>query len=311
MKKCCVIMSTYNGEKYVAHQIDSILNQDGVLVDIYIRDDGSKDSTVEIINGYCLKNDNVHLIIGNNVGVTESFRLASEYVIVHSGSCDYYSFSDQDDEWLPNKLLSAITIIDDAIHDGNSNRPILYYSNLKVSDERLHYLYDRFPPHYVNNTKKQIMSEICTLGCTCVFNECLLREFIKTGRSFIPHDAWITMIAAFLGSTIYDENSYILYRQHGMNQSGAVKRGLSMYLSKVKRIPHIFDSSGDYEGMAREMLNNYQSKLQDDDICLLRTVAEYRCNYKFRLRLFFTNYIDSGHTWKEIARRIRIICNRL
>lgn len=73
--------------------------------------------------------------------------------------------------------------------------------------------------------KKQILSEICVLGCTCVFNEKLLKEYVRTNLNHrIPHDAWIAVLATFLGNIIYDENAYILYRQHGNNQSGSIKK---------------------------------------------------------------------------------------
>ena len=310
MKKCCVIMSSYNGEKYISHQLKSILAQQNVVVEIYVRDDGSTDKTVDIINDFVDRYTNIHFIQGKNIGVIESFRLAAEHAYKHALPYEFYAFADQDDEWLPDKLYSAINKIESEIED--TSIPILYYSNLKVSDSELNYLYERFTDGYVSNTKKQIVSEICTLGCTCVFNYALLSEYVRTNLNHrIPHDAWVTVLAAFLGRTIYDNNSYILYRQHGNNQSGSVKKGLLMYLSKLKRFKHMFDVDGDYEAMAKEMLINYRNILNDDDIEILETISEYRTNLKYRIRLIFTNYISSGHAWKEVARRVRIICNRL
>ena len=303
-------MSSYNGENYISHQIDSILSQSDVEVEIFIRDDGSKDKTVAIIKNYIKEHNNVHFIQGENVGVIESFRLIAEYVYLNFSPCEFYAFADQDDEWLPNKLSAAINKLYGKITDWN--KPVLYYSNLKVADNNLKYLYDRFPENYVLNTKKQIMSEICTLGCTCVFNYALLQEYIKTNlKHRIPHDAWVTVLAAFLGEIIYDNEAFILYRQHGNNQSGSVKKGLSMYWDKLKHFKHIFDMDGDYEAIAKEMLDNYNEALDDNDLAVLKTIAEYRNNIKFRFKLMFTKYINSGHIWKEIARRIRIICNRL
>lgn len=310
MKNCCVIMSSYNGEKYISHQLDTIINQSDVTVDIFVRDDGSNDRTVSIVEQYCQKCNNVHLIKGINVGVIESFRVCSAYVLENKKRYDYYCFADQDDEWLPQKLLSAIKKIEESNKD--ELLPILYYSNLKVSDNNLNYLYDRFDKNYVLNTKKQILSEICVLGCTCVFNEKLLKEYVRTNLNHrIPHDAWIAVLATFLGNIIYDENVYILYRQHGNNQSGSIKKGVSMYWNKLNRFKHLFDMDGDYEAIAREMINNYENRLNESDKEMLKTIADYRINLKYRFKLLFTGYISSGHIWKEASRRIRIICNRL
>lgn len=310
MEKCCVLMSTYNGEKYISHQLDSILSQKNIDIDIYIRDDGSKDSTNLIISHYMYYYKNVHLIQGENVGVIESFRLVAEYVFNKCPRYEYYAFADQDDEWLPLKLSNAIIKIRDI--SISNEKPILYYSNLKVVDSDLNYLYDRFTKGYISNTKKQIMSEICVLGCTCVFNYCLLQEYVKTNlNQRIPHDAWIAVLATFLGVIIYDDNSYILYRQHGNNQSGSVKKGLPMYWGKIKRFKKIFDMDGDYESIAKEMLANYYNVLDKDDLNILSTISDYRNNFIYRFKLLFTGYISSGHLFKEITRRIRIIFNRL
>lgn len=310
MKHCCIIMSTYNGEKYIAHQLESILKQIDVIVDIFIRDDGSNDSTVSIIKEYCKKNNNIHIIEGNNVGVIESFRLISLYVLELRKTYDYYSFSDQDDVWHPEKLKSAIKFIES--RQTNKFRPVLYYSNLKVTDNELHYLFDRFPKGYVLNSKRQMMSEICVLGCTCVFNSNLLKEYVVTNLNHrIPHDAWIAVLAMFLGDIFYDENGYIFYRQHEKNQSGNVKKGIAMYWAKLKRFRKIFDMDGDYEAIAKEMLNNYTDIMSESDMKMMRTVALYRSKPIYKAKLLFTPYISSGHFCKEVSRRIRIVCNRL
>ena len=91
MKKVQVLLSTYNGEKYLKEQLDSIIAQKGVDVHILARDDGSKDDTIKILEGY----ENIDIIKGSNIGVCKSFF----ELINKSGEYDYYSFADQDDVW--------------------------------------------------------------------------------------------------------------------------------------------------------------------------------------------------------------------
>ena len=88
-----VIMSTYNGEKYIREQIDSILSQQGVDVDLFIRDDGSKDDTVKIIREYETAHNNVHAEVGNNLGFRQSFIQE----LIHVKGYKFYAFSDQDE----------------------------------------------------------------------------------------------------------------------------------------------------------------------------------------------------------------------
>lgn len=89
-KSVQVVMSTYNGEKYLKEQIDSILSQEGVDVRLYIRDDGSSDRTTDILASY-QEHKNVKIEKGNNLGFAKSFLTALD----ECDEADYYAFSDQ------------------------------------------------------------------------------------------------------------------------------------------------------------------------------------------------------------------------
>lgn len=102
-KSVQVVMSTYNGEKYLKEQIDSILSQEGVDVRLYIRDDGSSDRTTDILASY-QEHKNVKIEKGNNLGFAKSFLTALD----ECDEADYYAFSDQDDVWEKDKLSTAM-----------------------------------------------------------------------------------------------------------------------------------------------------------------------------------------------------------
>ena len=93
-KKVNVLLSAYNGEKYIREQIESILEQSYKNIEIYVRDDGSKDGTLTILKEY-EERGLIHLEAGKNVGFVKSF----EWLIANGGEADYYAFSDQDDFW--------------------------------------------------------------------------------------------------------------------------------------------------------------------------------------------------------------------
>ena len=99
-----VCMATYNGCRFIREQIDSILNQTGVEVELFIRDDGSKDNTVKILEEYEQKHNNVHVDTGINLGFRQSFIQALLSVMGY----EYYSFSDQDDYWEKEKLYQVL-----------------------------------------------------------------------------------------------------------------------------------------------------------------------------------------------------------
>ena len=103
-----VVLSSYNGEKYIIKQIDSILNQTYRNIHLFIRDDGSSDNTAALIRSF--ENDErITCIYGENRGVIKSFYEATK---VASRSSEYIAFSDQDDYWLPNKIERAVNLLE-------------------------------------------------------------------------------------------------------------------------------------------------------------------------------------------------------
>ena len=114
-----VLMSTYNGERFLEEQLDSILSQEGVDVSLLVRDDGSKDNTCQLLSDYASRNQNIKMKACENVGFVKSF---SALVNIDA---DYYAFADQDDIWMPNKLATACAVL--ATKD--NSKPNLFTSN--------------------------------------------------------------------------------------------------------------------------------------------------------------------------------------
>lgn len=210
-KKVEVLMSTYNGERFLKEQIDSILNQEGVEISLMIRDDGSTDKTINIIDEIVKQNSNVSMYRGENLGPARSFM----DLIYNSNEADYYAFADQDDVWDSKKIISAINKM-----DGKENEPTLYISALQVVDENLNDI--EFRKVEGNFCLEGEMVKNFATGCTQVFNNKLRNILKKYKPNFIVmHDSWITRVCyAVEGKVIIDENSYIKYRQHEKNLIG-------------------------------------------------------------------------------------------
>lgn len=206
----CVMMSTYNGQRYLKEQIDSILAQEHTKISLYIRDDGSSDKTIPIIKEYMEKHDNIHLITGENLGYAKSFWTLIKEV---PESFEYYALSDQDDVWEPKKLAAAIYRLyqcDDTYK--------LYASALKVADDNLKVQYTNdFPKLKI--TLGSALTRPRLSGCTFVFNSTLLgllrkMDLCKTDIT-LSHDVAIYLATlACGGRVLYSKNSYILLRRH-------------------------------------------------------------------------------------------------
>ena len=257
MFKVAVLLSSYNGEKYIEEQIQSILNQKNVEVELYIRDDGSTDKTIFIIKKLMKENLNIHLICEKNVGYEESFMKLIYEIVPET---DYYAFSDQDDVWLEEKLFVAIKKI------CKQSAPAMYYSHLCEVDECLKNLKKErkkeLPP-----SKVQALFGPFARGCTIVFNEQMMK-ILKKGRvkKKTSHDFWVGLVATYLGNVVYDETPYILYRKH---ENTVTHR--TCYLKKIKGLL----SGKVCNNYAIQLLQAYSDMLDDETICCLEKIANY------------------------------------
>lgn len=255
MKEVQVLLSSYNGEKYIREQIDSILAQNDVAVKLLVRDDGSSDGTVNVLNQYKEAHDNIRVILGENLGVIGSFFK----LIEEAEEADYTAFADQDDVWLPGKLFRAVS----ALKEQQTEEPLVYCSAKQLVDEQLHPLpagiqYNSVKPVFGN----ALVENMCT-GCTCVINKEMLRLLKGRIPEFtVMHDFWIYLVGSCFGRVIYDEESHILYRQHKGNELGAAS---SQWENYRRRIKNFKKHRGQLTRQAGELLKLYGKELSGDN----------------------------------------------
>ena len=219
MKTINVLMTTYNGEKYLKEQIDSIFAQDCITkgladVQLIIRDDGSEDETTNMIHDLIrFYNDKITLIKGENIGVIKGFFT----LLKECPRADYYAFADQDDVWMKDKLSRAIESIDSF----SNKMPYLYSSSVTLVDENLEPIKSEIDRSNVRASFENAMVENVVYGCTAVFNDLLRDIVIKEFPNYTyMHDWWIYLTATAFGRHYYDETSSIYYRQHEGNAVG-------------------------------------------------------------------------------------------
>lgn len=301
-----VLMSTYNGEKFLREQIDSVLSQQEVEVKIIIRDDGSCDGTLKILNEYAEKQANIIILKGKNCGAEMSFHFLCQYA-KDNAKADFYAFCDQDDVWLPRKLKVAV----DKLQSFEVSRPNLYFSNLRMVDEDLRVLRDLFADGEVVVSKHMALLQIFTYGCTCVFNRIALDYYCMASFSNeIQHDNWIYVLAMYLGNVYYDNDSYIFYRQHGSNLSGEKDTGIKLAIRRVQRA--IKGNWGhDFELYSSTLLNYYSDLLLPDDKAYVQKIACYRRSFSDKTHLLFSDEYVTGHWSKDVLIKIRILLNHL
>ncbi|MBP3039373.1 glycosyltransferase family 2 protein [Bacillaceae bacterium Marseille-Q3522] len=215
MKKVQILMSTYNGENYVREQIDSLLKQDYQEVEILIRDDGSKDGTVSILDEYSRQYQQITIVKGANKGVIASFF---ELVALADEAAGFYAFCDQDDVWKQEKVSRAVSLLEKE----NPAVPLLYFSRLDLVDENLHFLKKSQIPPAGPGFDNALIQNIAT-GCTIVINNAMLqlcKAHMPDEKKVTMHDGWFYLLGTALGKVIYDDQSFLLYRQHSSNVLG-------------------------------------------------------------------------------------------
>lgn len=300
----CVLISTYNGNKYIQEQMDSLQSQVGVNLKIVIRDDGSTDDTLSVIGEYANKYHNITIISEPNCGVEESFNRLCKYALNHV-KADYYAFCDQDDVWDDDKLKLAI----EQLANFSNDKPNLYFSNLRKVDENLNFIGDLYRDNEVFTDRSKTLVQIFTYGCTCVFNRTALEYYCRKDQQNTFHDNWIYCICSYLGNVIYDQAGHIQYRQHGNNLSGQHSSGLSLLISRLTR-PFKGNLGHDFEIMANQLLQ-FENEIRPDDLPLIKKISSYRDNLTSKLSLLLSRNYKTGHLFKDLCIKFRILSNSL
>ncbi len=276
MDKIIILMSTYNGGKYLEEQIDSILNQEGDFnLDIIVRDDGSSDNTVNILDDYQSKGK-LTWYKGENLRPAKSFMT----LLYNAPKADYYAFADQDDVWVSDKIKQALKTL------SNEKSPALYFTNAELVDENLVSLNNNVFKKHPCITLYDLSCGACVMGCTSVYNNAIV-DIIKKNSfpKFVTmHDIYMARVCLAVGGKIYyDEKSSIKYRQHINNVIG-VKTGIK---SKAKeKIKNIFIKDKiSIADQAKIILNIYDEYISDKNKIWLRKISGYKNTIFSRLSL--------------------------
>lgn len=231
-KRIAVLLSAYNGEHYIEKQIESILNQEGIdSLTIIVRNDGSKDNTRRVLENLQAEHKNIEVIDGVNKGLVASFLELLKYA--YEKEYDYYSFSDQDDYWLPEKLSVALKELEG--HD----EPCMYSACSKIVDD------DLVESGSVTQTKlrditfyNSAIQNFCP-GHNQVLNHAMTGMVVsktKYSPNIYSQDMWITTVASVTGNIIFDNTPHTLYRQHANNQLSFGKSKVEWVKDHIKRL---------------------------------------------------------------------------
>ena len=206
IEKVSVAMATYNGEKYIKEQIETILQNLQENDELVISDDNSYDNTINIIKSF--NDKRIKLIAGPQKGLKQNFNNA-----IKNTTGDYIFLSDQDDIWMPNKVDKICEIF-------KKSNYILIQHDAIVVDENDNVIFDSFAEH--RKVKTGIIKNLIKNsyhGCCIAFRKELKEKILPIPDNIYLHDQWIGMIAEVEGKTYFLNEKLMKYRRHSENNS--------------------------------------------------------------------------------------------
>lgn len=296
--KIQILVSTYNGERFLRKQLDSLVSQTCKNFEILIRDDGSRDGTIDILREYEKKYENIRVFEGRNTGVTKSF-----FELLKLSNADYIAFCDQDDIWLPNKVEHAVSLIQQ--HENNGKTSVLYMSNKILIDAEGNIIKDNLHIKYKPGFSNALVENICT-GCTSVLN----KELVDSIKEHIPnnaviHDWWCYLVGTYLGTVIFDDDAYIQYRQHGNNVLGQSATFFGTIRAKIR---HLKRSRGKLQLQLTEFRKFYQGDFEKDRKVELVLDSTH---FLSKIKVVFGKVVYRQQRLDGIVTRVLILINRM
>lgn len=313
MNRVNIILPTYNGEQYIEALFQSLINQTYRNIDVWIRDDGSTDGTLAIIQHYCAASfDGVRFHqIKDDLGNLKTARCCFE-ILLNASPAEYYAFCDQDDVWNPEKIQRAVDFLDTV----DDQTCALYAAGYHICDANLNLIQEGRKPRPFSqlNLGRAFFNYGAGLGqgFTLVFNRRMKELAFRPGHSEIRgQDVWLwAVVTGLQGIYYYDDYPSAMYRRHGATVTETGKGKLQLWKSRFK----YFWDAGLFHRVSRAIDNYrilfYDQVTKDEDRMFLEIFGHYQTFGKKRLRKVFYPY-RLKLTWpEEFATRFAFLCGR-
>ncbi|MDO4849577.1 MAG: glycosyltransferase family 2 protein [Coriobacteriia bacterium] len=225
-------MATYNGERFVGEQIESIQAQTYGNWRLLVSDDCSSDGTLDIVRRYAAEDERIRIV---SEGVRYGGAKENFFALMRQTNAAYVMFCDQDDVWREDKIEVEVSAVLDNERGHGSSCPIMVHSDLALIDR---------DGRALNVTMREIITDAdiktaspeqvlltsVATGCTMALNRPCIDECLKVGRlgDVVMHDWWATLTACMLGVRVYIDESLVFYRQHENSVVGALGKQASV-----------------------------------------------------------------------------------
>ena len=271
MSSVSVLLAAYNGEKYLAQQLDSIISQTYKDFQIIIRDDGSTDDTVKIILDYQACYPEIVKFVSD--GVKSGSPTGNFFKLLKYADSDYIMFSDQDDVWFPDKIKKTLYEMQNLESQFGKDIPILVFASSQATDENLNPLNNSGVKKIPDKLLKlnRLLVENCGAGgCVIMSNKSLYKNIGDYSDKIMIYDWWFALYASACGIIRYLPEKLMFYRQHGKNTLGSVNlRGLRYRLKRFNDRENIKTTIQGYAQQAELFRDRYSEKMSKSSMKIL------------------------------------------
>lgn len=296
-----ILLATYNGEKYICELLDSLVAQSYTAWRLLVSDDGSSDSTPEIVRRYEAMDARV-VVIDNKAGrkgSTANFMGLLPFV-----EASYAMFCDQDDVWLSRKIQVELDALQHLEHNVGSDKPLAVYTDMKVVDTDLNLVDDshllRSGARIRNDDLRDLLTRNYIPGCAMMMNRaaCQLSSRANGDTTIDWHDWWVAIVCAAMGQVQYVDDAPVLYRQTGLNQVGSKRR---MFYTKPNRYATREALVLSALRQAQGLIGYFGDVLPDND---KRMIQDYCSAYTSRSFLDGMRLLNRSGCWRESPRKV-------
>lgn len=292
-----IVLATYNGEKYLAAQLESILTQDFTDWKLLIRDDASTDKTLAILTEYEQKYpDRIAVQKGEKkrLGIVGNFS-----ALLTATTASYVMCCDQDDVWLPSKISLTFAGMQELEKAHGSTVPLLVHTDSIIVNEGLETIADSFNAHHklaaFDSPFSRLLVQNTVQGCTIMVNRALLALALPIAPIARMYDMWLAQVAVGLGHIGYSEQATVQYRQHGKNAVGTRKKTLR---EKVGHIQTMMEYN-----VAQAVLfhERFEKQLSENNKRIVKAFSKMPDHGFFKRRFVLTrNNILRQPAWENV-----------
>lgn len=253
-----ILMATYNGEAFVEAQIRSIISQSYSDWRLLIRDDGSEDNTLHILQSLAKGDQRIHIIPnqGARLGVAHNFiHLASR------STAPYCMFCDQDDIWFPNKVEKMLS----EIHHLDNTIPQVVYSNAQLWNAEQGVLAEKNTLTYPTTLRQMLFLNTGIQGAAAIFNREMCKLLSQPLSTYAMHDHVLLLAGICFGQVHYIHLPLMYYRQHDKNLTGNAPGSMSKKLLQVWKNRHITVVNIAHYNGVKAFYTHYKQLFNKDD----------------------------------------------